>query len=214
MRKVIIFIIYLLLVNCSKQENFLFYQKYNNDLKQIKGEIYLFRYTKINQEERLLEILKQNRIVFKMKIKEDSIGLYYFCDNKYSLTHPFNETNKSEDFCRQVYPFFHRLSKIVKSKLYEINNDQFKVICYSEMSNSAESNITYYLKGFGFICFYDFFSGDMYLCNEVENSPIKSEVVRGITNMLINDTTFFVKYRKQTVPETINKFLPPDGSYK
>jgi hypothetical protein len=130
------------------------------------------------------------------------------------LTHPFNELNKAEDFCKQVYPFFHKETQFVKSKFYEVNKHQYKVICFSEMSNSAESNITYYLDGFGFICYYDFFSGEMYQCEDAKNTQIKSDVVKGILKQLITDTTFFVKYRIQKLPETNYKFLPPDSSYK
>lgn len=197
---------------CNKKESFLYYQKYNSEIKPIIGEKYIFKYVKLNHNEKSWEILKGDSIIYKTKIKVDTIGLFYYCDNKYYLTHTFNEAIKPEAFCMRVYPFFHKENEIVNSKVYEIDKHPYKVICYSEMSSEDNSNITYYLDGFGFICYYVFFTGDMYLCVDVKNAEIKTDIIKGIVNLVISDTAFFVKYRKPKLIPSELKFLAPDST--
>lgn len=174
----------------------------------------MFKYNRISKNEKSCDILKNDSVIFKTKIRTDTIGLSFYCNDKYFLTYSFIVQNKLDGFCKQVYPFFNTETQMVNSKYYEIDDHQYKLKCYSEMSNSVDGNIIYYVDGLGFICYYEVFSGSMYLCEDAKNAQLESRIVKELVNKLIVDTTFFVTYWKQKVLPTNHRFVPPDSTYE
>jgi hypothetical protein len=203
-----------ILFGCEKEKDkVLHYSYYDKNGQLLKQDAYLMNYKYQNGEGYLLTITGKWNYIKTKEYKEqlrvkvvDSIGLYFFCDGKYILTHRFDSV-ESERFCYNNPPFIQKESYWFGKKSYKLDDRIYEVVRFGQMSSSHTGNTSYYLKNVGFICYY-FDSGSYLLCDKVNGASINQDVLKSINASLINDTTFFMK---SIIKEDTIKYLPPTG---
>jgi len=206
MRKAYLFVFgVFLLIGCKEKESTFYYSLYGKNDLLIEKNKYIQTLSKVKENEYLLTILG-NKYKESLKIKIDSIGLYRYCDNHYILTHHFDSI-ENQTFCKSSPPFLYKKAYWVRKKKYFIRNKPYEIVCFSEISSSESSNSTYYLKGFGFICYYYYKVNKYILCDSINNVDFNLQVLHEINNSLIHDTTIFERY---VVKYPKMKFWPPN----
>ena len=211
-RLIILVILTVKLFGCEDEKGqVLFYSNYDKKGNLSQKDAYTQTYKNQGNGDYLLSIHGTENTTVKRSYQEqlkekvvDSIGIYRFCNGKYVLTHRFDSL-ESERFCYTDPPFIHKEAYWLGQKRYRVNNQFYEVMRFGEMSSAHTGNTSYYLKNFGFICYYND-SGSYLLCSKASGSDINQEVLQAITNHLLNDSTFFMKYliKKDSI-----KYLPP-----
>ena len=125
-------------------------------------------------------------------------GIYRLCGKNLIITHSFSDTSNSYKFCLIKEPFINNQVLLIGSKKYKIKNAEYKLYYYAEHNGSYSGYSSYYLEGVGFICYYNFGRDDYILC---DSTNIKNLDIKGITNQLIRDSTFFARFiGKRLIP--------------
>jgi hypothetical protein len=207
MKMVYLFIFCIFMVcSCKEKQSTLYYSLYGNDNLLIEKNKFKQTLFKLKDNEYLVRIIGKNYDE-SFKFKTDSTGLYRYCDNHYILTHHFDSV-ENQVFCKSSPPFIYQKTYWTLKKTYFIGNKPYEIIFFSELSGSEISSSSYYLKGFGFICYYNYNSDKYILCDSVSNMDFNLDVLHRINDSLIHDTTVFERY---IVKYPKVKFLPPNN---
>jgi DNA-directed RNA polymerase subunit N (RpoN/RPB10) len=193
MKRLILLLIILSLTFCKKAEPTFYYNFYDKSDSIIKKDKYILKINKIDGNEYLINIEGDNNYKQDVKMKIDSLGISRYCNNRFVLTHHFDSV-ENETFCYSAPPFIHKRVDWAMKRQYIVENTSYEVICYSENSGSSIYNSSYYLKGFGFICYYKYDVDKYILCDSIKNVDFDLKVLQQINQQLITDTTTFERY--------------------
>jgi DNA-directed RNA polymerase subunit N (RpoN/RPB10) len=193
MRLLFIFFISLSLTFCKKIEPTYYYNFYGKDNALIKKNKYVLKLTKAFDNEYLMNIEGDHNYKQTIKIKIDSLGISRYCDSHFVVTHHFDST-ENEAFCYSAPPFIHKQVEWTKKKQYIVDNKPYEVICYLENSGSSMLNSSYYLKDFGFICYYNCLIDRYIICDSIKDVNFDLTVLHKINQLLITDTLTFERY--------------------
>ena len=184
-----------LLINCNPDKTILTlkYDRYTfyDTLRKENSAVQTFKYLRENEYE--LTIVSENNYKQTTIVKINRKGIYYKCHNELILSHGFNP-NENTGSCLNAPPFLNRRVKFIRQKTYKIGNRQYQIYSYGESSGSESDIATYYLKGIGFICYYNIESKDYYFLSDVSDKKIDYTSLKQLKEKLISDKSFFQEY--------------------
>ncbi|WP_177735211.1 hypothetical protein [Flavobacterium inviolabile] len=138
-----------------------------------------------------INVFNGNKLVFSFNEKQNSLGIFKSCNSKFIQSHSFDTISLANSSC--IKPFLiSRKTKLINQKEYVFKGEKYHLFHYSEEINSHKSFDSYYIKGIGFICYYNF-DTDRYI--------FANDISKDLKNDLISDSTFFARY-------TVSKLFP------
>jgi hypothetical protein len=191
---------------CKERESNYYYSLYGKDDQLIEKNKYVQTMSKIKENEYNLRICG-NKYNESLKIKIDSLGIYWRCSDHFVLTYHFDSL-ENQSYCKTSPPFIYKNVYWVKKKNYLVKSKSYEIICYSEVSSSESYNSAYYLKGFGFICYYSYKVDKYILCDSISNVNFDCQILLKINESLIHDSTMF---EKSVIHYPKVNFFPPNG---
>jgi hypothetical protein len=190
--RVFIILILSLFISCKQAEPTYYYNLYDKADSLLIKNLYILKIDSTVGNEYVMDI-KGDNYKQSLKVKTDSFGILRYCDSHYVITHHFDSI-ENERFCYSAPPFIHKQAYWVKKKIYIVDDKPYEVIAYSEISGSSTFNSSYYLKNFGFNCYYDSDVDRYILCDSFKDVNFDLRVLQKINTLLINDTTVFERY--------------------
>lgn len=194
-----------LIVACQRNEQQLYYSFYGKNDSLIEKN----KYVQVSQSKSANQWLvhlsgKDYNESFTMKL--DSSGLFRLCNTNFLATHHFDSV-QNEAFCKSSPPFLNKNVSWIKKQRYVIEGSPYDLFCYSENSGSEISYSSYYLKGLGFLCYYNYQEDKYILCDSISGVNFDLQILRKLGDVLIHDSTTFEKYVVKRPPKVI--FTPP-----
>lgn len=197
MKIIVLFISITLLASCCKKEEVLVsYEIKKLDSPQVeKIEVFM---TKNHKNDKLLEIqIKQGRN--KSLIQENQNGLFIYSDEKGTFvnTHSFVDSSIITviDMVSPITYYQLTDTRSLGSKTYYLNGLECIVYRFKENLTKVPDWLTYsyYLKGFGFICYYYYYQDDIMRITSIKDcKAYPSSVILDLVDTVINDSTFFI----------------------